>query len=107
MPQNNCFQVNQKKSKDDGLELVKILDQRCVFKIVDDDSREIIRQSTIRSANKPDTANLQVDPLEPPPSVIIDNTDVLEDFISLADFAAPFNTKKQSDPVDSIPDSTK
>ena len=40
------------------------------FKIVGDDSGEIIRRSTIRSANKPGTANLQVDPLEPPPIVI-------------------------------------
>ena len=65
------------------------------FKIVDDNSGGLIWRSTIRSTDTPGTANLQVDPLEPPPSVIIDNTDVLEDFMSLADFAAPFNTKKK------------
>ena len=78
------------------------------FKIVDNDSGEIIRRSTIRSTNKPSTANLQVDPLEPPPSVDDnDDDDVLDDFISLADFATPFHPKNQSDPVNYIPESTK
>ena len=48
------------------------------FKIVDYDSGKIIRQSTIRSANKSGTSNLQVDPLKPPPSVdTTDNNNVL------------------------------
>ena len=63
------------------------------FKIVDDDSGEIIQRSTIRSANKPGTANLQVDPLEPPP-VVTDKQDVLDDFMPVANFATPFHAQQ-------------
>ena len=65
------------------------------FKIVDDDSGEIIRQSTIRSANKPGTVNLQVDPLKPSPLVVTDKHDVLDDFMSVADFSTPFHAQQQ------------
>ena len=78
---NNHFQVNQKKCVHDGQELMRILVPRCVG-IVDDNSGEIINRSTIQSAIELGSSNLQVDPID-------DTTDVLDDFMSLADFNLP------------------
>ena len=79
------------------------------WKLVDDISGEIICRSTIRSAIEPGTANLQVDPVEPLPDPIdtIDNTEnsgLLNDFISLANFETPLTP---SSPIDIILDTTK
>ena len=60
------------------------------WKLVDDNSGEIINRSTIRSAIEPGSANLQVDPLEPIPKPVDDVTDVLDDFMSLAILEHPF-----------------
>ena len=51
------------------------------WKLVDDNSGEIICRSTIRSAIEPCTANLQVDPLEPLPKPVEDvaTANILDD----------------------------
>ena len=73
-------------------------------------SGEIINRSTIRSAIEPGAANLQVDPIEPIPKPTTVPTEaptngmLLDDFMSLADFATPISA---SSPTKSIPDSTK
>ena len=72
------------------------------WKLVDDNSGEIICWSTIRSAIEPGTANLQVDPLEP---LQVPVDDILDDFMSLADFSTPLSST--ANPVESIPHSTK
>ena len=77
------------------------------WKLVDDNSGEIINRSTIRSAIESGSANLQVDPLEHIPKPIDDTTGVLDDFMSLADFDTPFSHVTSPSPIDSIPASTK
>ena len=71
------------------------------WKLVDDNSGEIINWSIIRSAIEPGTANLQVDPLEPLPDPVkaaapvesSPTTDtILDDFMSLADFTTPLSS---------------
>ena len=62
---------------------------------------------TIRSAIEPGSANLQVDPLELISQPIDATADVLDDFISLADFDTPLSHVTSPSPVDSIPANTK
>ena len=79
------------------------------WKLVDDNSGEIICRSTIRSIIELGAANLQVDPLEPIPKPV-DNAptnDILDNFMSLADFETPLYHTTMPGPVDSIPASTK
>ena len=75
------------------------------WKLVDDNSGEIICRSTIRSTIEPGTANLQVDPLEPLPDPIDDtkHDDLLDDLMSLANFNAPLSHTTKTSPVDYIP----
>ena len=68
---------------------------------------EIINRSTIRSVIEPGSANLQVDPLEHIPKPIDDATNVLDDFMSLADFETPLSHTTSPSSVDSVPASTK
>ena len=77
------------------------------WKLVNDNSGEIINLLTIRSAIEPGSANLQVDPLKPLPAPVVDTNidDILDDFISVADFEMPLSSVQG--PVNSIPDSTK
>ena len=85
------------------------------WKLVDDNSGEIICRSTIRSVIEPSTANLQIDPLEPLNTSVQSleqiednpNASILDDFLSLADFEIPISHTTKSGPVDSIPASTK
>ena len=49
------------------------------WKLVNDNSGEIINWLTIRSVIDPGSANLQVDPLEPLPNPVDDDKDVLDD----------------------------
>ena len=77
------------------------------WKLVDDNSGEIICRSTIRSTIEPGSANLQVDPLEPIPKPVDDAPDILGDFMSLADFKIPLSHTTLPGPVDLIPASTK
>ena len=77
------------------------------WKLVDDNSEETICRSTIRSAIKLGAANLQVDPLEPLPKPVDDAADILDNFMSLADFETPLSHTTMPGPVDSIPASTK
>ena len=80
------------------------------WKLVDDNSGEIICRSTIRLAIEPGTANLQVDPIGPIPYPIadpIENTNtstILDDFMQLANFETSLSP---SSPIDTIPESTK
>ena len=76
------------------------------WKLVDDNSGELICRPTIRSAIEPGSANLQVDQVEPLPDPIdqTDSSEILDNFMGLANFETPLST---SSPVDSIPDSTK
>ena len=61
------------------------------------------------SVIKPGAANLQVDPLEPLPKPIDDipTDNILDNFMSLADFETPLYHTTMPGPVDSIPASTK
>ena len=85
------------------------------WKLVDDISGEIICRSTIRSATEPGTAILQIDPLEPIPDLVepledlirSKTDDLLDDFMSLADFDTPLSHATKLSLVDSIPASTK
>ena len=77
------------------------------WKLDDDISGEMVCRSTIHSAIKPGTANLQVDTLESIPDVPSPTGTLLDDFMSLADFDTPLLYTKQLNPVDSIPTSTK
>ena len=49
------------------------------WKLVDNNSGDVINQSNIRSAIEPGSANLQVDPLELLPNTVDDDTDVLDE----------------------------
>ena len=88
----------------------KNIGTKMCWKLVDDNSGEEIFRSIICSAIQPGTANLQVDPLKPLPTPVVDivattgTSAILDDFMSLANFETPFTA---SGPVDSIPDSTK
>ena len=77
------------------------------WKLVDDNSGEIINRLTIRSAIEPGSVNLQGDPLEPIHKPIDDATDVLDDFMSLVDFETPLSHTTLPSPVESLPASTK
>ena len=78
------------------------------WKLVNDVSREIICRSTICSAIKPGTANLQVDPIEPKPVATSMHDDkMLDEFMSLVDFFTPFSRTSEKEPDDSISVSTK
>ena len=80
-------------------------------KLVDDNSGEIVCRSTIRSTIKPGTANLQVqvDLLEPLLKPLEDaaTDDILDNFMSLADFETPLSHTTMLGPANSIPVSTK
>ena len=81
------------------------------WKLVDDANGEIIYRSTIRSTIEPGTVNLQVGPLESIPDHIehledplpSETNDLLDDFMSLADFNTPFLHTTRLGPVGSIP----
>ena len=78
------------------------------WKLVDNNSEEIICRSTIRSAIESGTANLQIDPLETF-NPIEDNlsANILDNFMSLADFDTPLSHTTMPGLVDSIPTITK
>ena len=92
----------------------KNIGTKMCWKLVDDNSGEIINRSIIRSAIEPGAANLQVDPLELIPSPIA-STDsitpspttntIMYDFMQLADFTTPLSPAPGR--TDSIPDSSK
>ena len=80
------------------------------YKLVDDESGKIICKSVIRSATKPGTSNLHIDPIETLPLDAIPNTEsdaMLDELMTLADFETPFSHRNEKDPVNSIPTSTK
>lgn len=78
------------------------------WKLVDDVSGEIIYRSIICLAIEPGATNLQVDPIEPKPDATsIHDDEILDEFVSLADFATPFSRMSEKGPIDSIHRSTK
>ena len=80
------------------------------WKLVDDVSGEKIYRSAIRSAIEPDTANLQVDPIESKQEDTVEsteNSELLDGFMSLVDFESPFLRVHDKDLVASIPSTTK
>ena len=80
------------KSKEMRAQWVSIdenIGTKMCWKLVGDNSGEIINCSTICSAIEPGSANLQVDPSELIAKPIDDTIYVLDDFMSLADFDTP------------------
>ena len=80
------------------------------WKLVGDVSREIIYRSIIYSAIEAGTNNPQVDPLELKQTnlvELIDTDEILDNFMSLANFDTPLLHTTKLSPVDSMPVSTK
>ena len=73
------------------------------WKLVEDNSGEIINQSTIRSTIESGAAKLQVHPLETLPKPADDATDILNDFMS----EMSLSHTALLGPVNSVPASTK
>ena len=61
------------------------------WKLIDDNSREIICRPTIWSAIEPGITNLQVDHVEPIPEEKTNDTDddIINDILRAADFGSP------------------
>ena len=77
------------------------------WKLVDDNSGEIVCRSAIRSAIELGAANFQIDHMELLPNPIDGNDGLIDNFISLANFKTPLSHTTLPDPVGSIPASTK
>ena len=66
----------------------KNIGTKMCWKLVDDDSGEIICRSTIHSAIEPGSANLQVDPINslPDPPILPDTSYILDEFYVVSKF---------------------
>ena len=80
------------------------------YKLVDDESGNIVCRSVIRSATEPGTANFRIDPIKPLPPDAIHNTEpnaMLDELMTMADLKTSLSHLNEQNPVDSIPASTK
>ena len=106
-PTDQSFGVKSKEKRARLAGVDENIDAKMCYKLVDDESGKIVCCSVNRSATKPGTANLRVDPIKPLPHDANSNTDpdaMLDEMMITPDFETPLSNV---DPVDSIPASMK